>query len=570
MTPAGRSIADIFRYGVQRHQAGELDQAERAYRQILALQPRQPDTLHVLGVLAYQRGQYQQAVSAIGQAIGLRGDRAAYHSNLALALLGLGHSAEAEQSCRTALRLDPGFYAAHNTLGRILCSVDRVTEAEACYREALRLNPAGHEAYNNLGNLLSGRKCYAEAEACFRTALALKPDQSEVTFNLAGTLREQERHGEAEVAYRDVLRANPNHTEAHYGLANSLFLAGRRREAEAGFRSALRLDPGHAGANYSLGHLLLLTGRMEEGWNYYEWRAELYDVGRRNFAAPLWDGRPTGDRVLFVYAEQGLGDTLQFCRYLPLVAERAKLVVGVQPPLRELISTMPGITRVISTGDALPPFDTHCPLLSLPRVLGVTLATISSTVPYLSTDPRRTASWRDRLARIGGFRVGLVWAGGRRPDQPSAAATDARRSMALDRMAPLAEVEGVSFISLQKGEPATQAAHPPRGMVLHDFTGELDDFAETAALIEGMDLVIGVDTSVPHLAGALGKPVWLLNRFDTCWRWLLDRDDTPWYPTMRLFRQPSAGDWDSVMIAVKKALLLRLGEVSGRGRQSAP
>ena len=262
--------------------------------------------------------------------------------------------------------------------------------------------------------------------------------------------------------------------------------------------------------------------------------------------------------MLLVHSEQGLGDTLQFCRFVPIVAQGAKIVLEVQPPLHRLLADLPGIAEIVAEGDKLPPFDLHCALLSLPRFLGTSLETIPGEVPYLTADPLLVSAWRRRLAGLAGLKIGLVWAGGPRPDEPAESSVDRHRSMPLARLAALAEVEGVSFVSLQKGPPAAQAAQPPPGMVLHDFTAELDDFADTAALVEALDLVISVDTAVAHLAGALGKPVWLLNRFDTCWRWLLGRDDSPWYPTLRQFRQPAAEDWDSVIAAVKAALAQRV------------
>ena len=259
------------------------------------------------------------------------------------------------------------------------------------------------------------------------------------------------------------------------------------------------------------------------------------------------------DRTLLLHAEQGLGDTLQFCRYVPLIAAGAKTVLEVQAPLVRLLSRLPGVASIVAQGACLPPFDAHCPLLSLPGALGTTLDTIPAATAYLAADPALAAEWSERLAGLAGLRVGIVWAGSAR-DDPELAAVDARRSISLEALAPLAGAPGVSFISLQKGEPAAQASRPPLGMALADFTADLDDFEDTAALVANLDLVISVDTAVVHLAGALGKPVWLLNRFDTCWRWLLNRDDSPWYPTLRQFRQSSPGDWTSVIAAVRKAL----------------
>jgi hypothetical protein len=258
--------------------------------------------------------------------------------------------------------------------------------------------------------------------------------------------------------------------------------------------------------------------------------------------------------VLLLHAEQGLGDTLQFCRYAPLAAARARVVLEVQAPLARLLSSLPGVSQVIARGEALPAFDAQAPLLSLPRAFGTTIETVPARVPYLAADPDQAAAWGRRLAALPGLKVGLCWAGEPRAGFPELAAIDARRSISLAALAPLAKVAGVSFVSLQKGAPAAQAADPPPPMALFDYTAELADFADTAALVENLDLVISVDTSVAHLAGAMARPVWLLNRFDTCWRWLLDRQDSPWYPTLRLFRQTTPGDWTSVIADLRQAL----------------
>jgi len=276
-------------------------------------------------------------------------------------------------------------------------------------------------------------------------------------------------------------------------------------------------------------------------------------TGARDFPAALWRGEAIGDRTILLHAEQGLGDTLQFCRYAPLMGG-ADVILEVQAPLVRLLSHLPGVTQIVARGDRLPAFDLQCPLMSLPLAFGTTLDTIPAATPYLSADPRLAATWRERLVGVQGFRIGLVWAGEQGVNYPAKAVVDRRRSIALKALAPLGEVSGVSFVSLQKGAPAAQAADPPHGMTLHDFTADLHDFADTAALVVNLDLVISVDTAVAHLAGALGKPVWLLNRFDTDWRWLLNRDDSPWYPTLRQFRQPSPGDWNSAVCAAREAL----------------
>jgi hypothetical protein len=275
----------------------------------------------------------------------------------------------------------------------------------------------------------------------------------------------------------------------------------------------------------------------------------------RRYTQPRWDGRECHDRIVLLHAEQGFGDALQFCRYVPLVAARARVLLEVPRPLLRLLSGLEGVEQIVAEGDKLPSFDFCAPLMSLPHVFGTELETIPARTPYLAAPPARVAAWRERLAALPRRRIGLVWAGNPRPHQPEANAVDRRRSTSLDRFAPLAEVPGVSFVSLQKGAAAVQSRTPPSGMVVHDWTEELVDFAETAALVEALDLVISVDTSVVHLVGALGKEIWMLNRFDGCWRWLLDRTDSPWYPTLRQFRQRRPGDWDGVISDIRDALI---------------
>jgi hypothetical protein len=255
-----------------------------------------------------------------------------------------------------------------------------------------------------------------------------------------------------------------------------------------------------------------------------------------------------------IHAEQGLGDTLQFCRYLPLIDPRHKVIFEVQTPLVDLMQQIPGVDSVVALGAPLPDFDAYCPIMSLPLVFKTTLDTIPNQTPYLRADPAKVELWATRLEVAQGLRVGLVWAGGARPNQPELESVNRRRNISLATLAPLLQTRGVSFVSLQKGPPASEAHALSPGLPLLDFTDDLHDFTDTAALVETLDLVIAVDTAVAHLAAAMGKPVWLLNRFDTCWRWLLNRDDSPWYPTLRIFRQPAPHDWATPVAALQHGL----------------
>lgn len=359
--------------------------------------------------------------------------------------------------------------------------------------------------------------------------------------------------------FEDALAECDLSSEIIVSLRRALTLSklGRYNEALVSLSEAITSDPDNAEAHVISSFVHLLLGQYDEGWREFEWRLEAGDgLGRRYLALPRWTGKELVEgKTVLLRAEQGLGDTLQFIRYAPLLAARgARVVAEVDPSLAGLVSGIEGITAVVSNLEAFTDWDIQCPIMSLPFAFGTTLESIPNKTPYLTANPVKVAAWRERLECLAGLRVGLVWSGNPRLHDPAANAVDQRRSVTLEHFSKLANVPGVSLVSLQKGEAALQTRSPPPGMFIHDWTDELYDFADTAALIEALDLVISVDTSVAHLAGGLGKPVWLLNRFDTCWRWLLDREDSPWYPTLRQFRQPKLGDWATVISRVAAEL----------------
>jgi tetratricopeptide (TPR) repeat protein len=428
-------------------------------------------------------------------------------------------------------------------------------------------------AHGNLGRQLAARGQIDEAVPHFEAAARLTPGFAPARYNLGRALCDQGRLEESVVHFRDALRLEPNYRYAHNNLGIVLSRLGQPDEALAHLQAALLLDPNDAAAHHNRGLVLLRLGRWGEGWPEYEWRWRTTPPKSplRDFAQPLWTGGDTPDRVVMLHAEQGFGDTLQYCRYAPLAAKRcAKVYLEVPATLLRLCAGSLSDDKVevvpraanFPGHERLPHFDLHCPLLSLPRVFATTLADVPAASPYLIADPADVAAWSQRLSALPGLRAGLVWAGN--PQYPD----DSRRSLRLAQLAPLA-ITGVSFVSLQKGAGA-HAEAAPAGMTLLDASDDLRDFADTAAAITALDLVISVDTAAAHLAGALGKPVWLLNRFDSDWRWLVERTDTPWYPTMRIFRQPAFGDWDSVTAKVASELAcFASGNAwpAGRGRK---
>ena len=550
-------LADRLQAGFAHHRAGRLKEAAAAYKEVLIADPTNPDGLHLMGAMAVQIGRHEVALDLLLRAVRARPGFAKAHNDLGIAFDRLERLDAAAEAFAAAIECNPDFAEAHYNLGTIYKKQEKLRETLDCFGRALDLRPDFFQAHNNLGNVLQTLGLVDLAAERYRVALALKPDSAEVHNNLGTVLQDSGNFRDAEACYRTALQLKPTYLEAHNNLAVTLQRQGRLDEAEASFGVALALKPDDGKIRHNLSITLLAAGRFEEGWREYEyrWHSDALASARRVFAQPLWDGEPTGDRILLLHAEQGLGDTLQFIRYAPLVAARGiRILLEVPQPMVRLARAMaiPG-AEVVEGGTPLPLFDLHCPLMSLPRIFGTRLDTIPAEMPYLRSDPAAVAAWRDRLDPAPGLKVGLVWAGRRRP-QTSAMMIDRRRSMGLAQLAPLAACTGVRFYSLQKGDPAEQTAAPPAGLDLIDLMGAATDFADTAALIANLDLVIAVDTSVAHLAGGLGKPVWLLNRFDTCWRWLLGRDDSPWYPTLRQFRQTYAGDWEGVVARVAAAL----------------
>lgn len=462
---------------------------------------------------------------------------------------------EAEPFYHRAVALDPSFKEAWINLGLAALTQGRLEEALSCQRQALRLDPDCADAHNNLGMAHYALGHIAEGENSFRTALRLRPGHPNATLNL-GSARQILNHVEhAEALFRQALTLGADPVRGNSNLALTLMEQMRPEDAEHCCREALTMRPGNPEARANLALALLMMGRMEEGWREYEARWEVDAMGGPApvLLQPRWNGQKLNGETVLLYAEQGFGDTLQFCRYAPMVAAAGgRVLLAVPKPLRRLMTTLDGISEVLcEDDDLLPAFDYHCPLLSLPAAFGTTLATIPTSRSYLRADP---SPWVDFLAGCPGLKVGLAWAGKSRTSQPHAVAVDKRRSMRLADMLPLLSVPGCSFVSLQLGPPASQIQALPDWVELHDVSARLTDWTDTADLIAGLDLVIAVDTAVIHLAGALGKPVWMLNRFDSCWRWLLHRDDTPWYPSMRQFRQTSRGDWVGVIERVRDVL----------------
>ena len=423
------------------------------------------------------------------------------------------------------------------------------------YERTLKLDDSHAEAHSNRGVLLQDVGDLSGALSSLERAIDRKSDFAHAYSNRGNVLKEMNRLAEALLSYEQALQLDPDMAEAHTNRGNVLKDLNRLDESLASHDEALKLNPDLADARFNRSVVLLTQGDYERGFAEYEWRWRVaHGVGdrdRRRRIEPLWLGaEPLAGKSILLHGEQGLGDTIQFCRYVPLVAQRgARVILQVPPPLQRLMADLPGVAQCVADDDEAPACDFHCPLLSLPLAFGTTLQTVPAQMPYLRADAATVAAWRERIGPRTVPLVGLVWSGGVRPDNRQARAPNQRRNMPLAALAPILQ-EDFEFVSLQKGEPAEAELDAGRAQGfarVREFAAYLTDFNQTAGLIEQLDLVISVDTSTAHLAGALGKPVWILNRFDSCWRWLTERNDSPWYPNARLYRQPSPGDWPAVV-----------------------
>jgi tetratricopeptide (TPR) repeat protein len=545
------NVARAITHAFEHHRQGRLPQAALAYADILAVKPDHVDALHMLGVIKLQSGELAEALRLMAAALKAKPKSPDVLINHGLVLNALGRHDEALASFEAVIAVKPNSAEAYNNRGSVLGKLGRSDEALESYERALALKRDYAEAHFNKSNLLMPLKRFEEALAAAERALALRPNYMKAYNNRANLLNALGRHEEALASAGRAQALDPKFSDAHYNAGNALARLGRHDEALDAFGRALALNPNHAEAQWNAALARLRLGDLRNGLKQYEWRWRQGDAAkaRRRFPQPQWSGEPLAGKTLLLHAEQGLGDTIQLVRYVPLLAAQgARVIVEVQPALQSLLTGFEGAAQVIAFGESLPPFDLYCPMLSLPAAFGTEIETIPAKIPYLTADEERIAEWRGRLPARTGLRVGLVWSGN--PTHQN----DRHRSIPLAQLACLLEVPETTFVSLQKDvreEDAAVLADAPR---VAPIGGRLRDFRDTAAVIALLDLVIAVDTSVAHLAGAMGRPVWVLVPFCPDWRWMLERADSPWYPSARLFRQPAIGDWQRAILQVRAAL----------------
>jgi len=547
--------------GVQGRHARALEGFEKA----IALKPDYVEAYNSRGNALRALSRRGEALKSFEKAIALKPNDPATLLNQALELRALKRNEEALARLARAIAIRPDLVEAHVQHSEILGHLKQHKEALEGFKRALTLKPRSAELHFGHGKSLAALQRYTEALKSYDQALVIRPKFPDALVKRAQALIELQQPAEALKSFDEALAIRSDLIDALVGRGYVLGQMNRWREAMACYERVVLLEPTCVEAQGNLGLMLLTLGDLSTGWERLEWRWKQPHRRKefRKFKQPRWLGQvPVKGKTILLYHEQGLGDTLQFVRFAELLANQgAHVIVQAQTPLVPLLHGVRGAERVIGSRDPLPPFDLHCPLMSLPLAFGTTLATIPAKTPYLSAPPERVAVWAERLGKSTTPRVGIAWSGNPKHGN------DRNRSISLHKLLPLLSV-GAEVVSLQKDVRDADRDVLKANPVFLDFRNELKDFADTAALVSLLDLVVTVDTVPAHLAGALGKPVWVLLPFSPDWRWLLDREDSPWYPTARLFRQPAFGDWEGVVQRVTEAIRARFARDDARGKEA--
>lgn len=545
--------ADLhYNLGNALHDGGRLEEAAASYRKAIAINPENADYFNNLGIVLASRGRLDEAITSYQQAISLNPRSGLIFNNLGNAFRDKGSYESAVRCYREAIGILPDSAEVHKNIGNVYVDMGELDKALDWYREALKRDSADAEIYYNMANAYRDRGEAETAAGYYRKSLELDARLVDAHYNLGNALRDLGRYDDAIAGYENALALKPQYFEAFNNMGVVFKEKGELEESIRYYEKALAIHPDVAETQWNLALVYLLAGRFEEGWKRYEWRWKKGDYSpyKRSFPRPQWQGEEIAGKRVYLHAEQGYGDAIQFVRYAAPVAERgAEVIVEVPASLAGLFLSAEGVSRVVVRGGEIPEFDYHCPLLTLPMVFGTSLDTVPSRVPYLFSDPGLTNAWRQRLAEHGdGLRVGLVWSGN--PEHKN----DRNRSLPFEQLMPLMQEQRTLFFSLQKGRESEDPVKWRERVRIIDYTEELRDFADTAALIMNLDLVVSVDTAVAHLAGALGREVWTLLPYAPDWRWMLKRTDSPWYPSMRLIRQPVPGDWGAVIGQVRSSI----------------
>ena len=547
----------ILREGFVHHQSGRLSAAEQCYRKCVTLQANHFDSLHLLGVVCSQTGRSSEALEYLNRALRIRKDYGPAFNSRANVLRQMGRLDEALLDYGRAIAIQPNLVEAYSNRGDTLTALGRFQQALESIDQAIARKPDYSEAYNNRGNALKELKRYAEAITSYDKAISLNPRLTKAYNNRGVCLAAENRLSEAFESIDHAIRLQPDYAEAYYNRGNALRDQLRLPDALACYDKAIALRGDYHGALWNQANVLLLLGQFERGLPQFEFRASRQSVlQKKPFSMPqLSNVDELPGKRLLIWDELFFGDMIQFCRYA-LMAERCGAAVTISAPerLHQLLSTLSDTIAIVGEGQQSNEFDYQVPLMSLPLVFQTTLKAIPSDVPYLKAEPERVLKWKRHLGEDG-FKIGICWQGSKLSEEGG-------RSFPLIELYPLSEIEGVRLISLQKYDGVEQLKGIPLEMKVEDLGADFDTgphaFLDAAAVMEGLDLIVTCDTSIAHLAGALGRPNWVMLKHVPDWRWLLDRGDSPWYPTTRLFRQKTPNDWQPVFAEVREALVREL------------
>ena len=550
------SLQNTFEEGLRFHLSGDLEGAISRYSHVVSSEPQNAQACLNLGVALRAKGFREEGLKCLERAARNAPDNVDAQFNFGNALRDAGRHEEAADCYRRALDLWPGHLRAARNLAITYVQLQRVDEAIDVYGTAIRNHPDSADLLNELGVLLWRQRHRDAAIALYERSLAIQPEYPPTLINLGIALNTVGGHDRALDLYRQAMRLKPDLPAAYSGAGQVLVSLGHCEEALEAFDAALTLDPENLDARMGRARALFLSGRLEEAWEAYVCRWSSGGLSQPNLPGRPWQGDRLAGQTILLYAEQGLGDALQFARYAPLVASRGATVLVLCPePIVSVIRSVPSVAAAASTTPSLPRFDLHCSFLELPRFFGIGLEAVPSNVPYITLPDRtldeRLPTYKSKL------KVGLVWSGNPRHDN------DHNRTCGLKAMIPLLSVPGIGCYSLQVGPAASEIEKLGLLPLIPDLGSSLQDFGDTAATLVHLDLLVSVDTAIVHLAGALGRPVWTLLPFAPDWRWLLNRDTSPWYPTMRLFRQTRPGDWSSVVSELKRYLSRYAAEAGG-------
>lgn len=616
MPVSEQNIPSLLDQGLKFHQQGDIQKAKDLYLEVLSVDSANFDSLYLLGMIATQEEKNLEAIRYLDAAARTNPEHAEVKFNLAVILEKNKQTLLAIEQYKQSIIIKPDFHEARFNLAGIYLEQDKPNEAlnltesilihEPTFDRALKLKteiinrihvlnsaqefirihqnglaqiankeylqaidsftkalaiqPESAEAHHNLGMAFEKLGQFENAERSYRNALKYKKDSAESYNNLGNNLRELSRSAEAIECFKNALAIKAHYPEALNNLGWTLYESNKFVEAEEQFNKAITITPDFSSARFNLSMVNLMQGDFENGWSNYESRKLLATYKSQKILAPDWTGKENiNGKTILVYAEQGMGDTIQFCRYLKQLSNLgARIIFVPQPALICILKNISGVAQVLSQGDEIPSHDYSCLLMSLPYALRNHIKSIPAVVAYIPPNEQKELFWKNKIAHINSPRIGLVWSGGYRVDQPELWGVNNRRNIPLDILSSINHPE-FNFFSLQKGEPAeselqSQKEHFWKTNNLHNYCKELHDFSDTAGLIANLDLVITVDTSTAHLSAAMGKPTWILNRFNNCWRWMSQGSESEWYPSVRLFRQKEKGNWNDLIAEVREQL----------------